>query len=586
MIKITLIFLFLLLSNVTFSNEVEVIELHENKSLDQIVLDQLNDDTTDKMQSDDLILDNEDISNQTNENQNTVVDELEIDKDSFWATITTEQLNKYLQNNMNLKSNILQTELSNFLELINLDYSIKKNREIFYLITNYFYQIGDISKAYNLLNTRDLSNDEKNTYYATIELNYLLSTFQLEQVCEYKKNYSLDINLDNFILEKIDIFCLVLNQNFLEAELLNSILIDSEKELDEDFQRLYLILINNLEEDKSIKYNFDNNLNTDLIFLYSAMLRIADLPLSESFLNLDSKNLAIPIILNQSSPIELRLKAANKSFKNKNLSVESLAALYQSVDFDSEQLNDPEKFLNEFSNSIEISMAYYFQYINIQIFPKDRLDALINFWNFAIENNLEEIAYSLSYKIVQSIDISSDNLQFSPHIATCYIINKDFDKAAEWIEFFEITNEIKDEIYFTKVLLDLYSSSDINSIIKNISSNFEIFSNENSTKNNELIYVLLKILDNNEYIDIDENLNSIFDDRSFPSIFVIEKIKETINSNDMNKFLIYSTISINNKEWKDIHPEHLKILLNGFMQYDDEITRNIIIEIFKNYKIL
>ena len=95
-----------------------------------------------------------------------------------------------------------------------------------------------------------------------------------------------------------------------------------------------------------------------------------------------------------------------------------------------------------------------------------------------------------------------------------------------------------------------------------------------------------KILDNNEYIDIDENLNSIFDDRSFPSIFVIEKIKETINSNDMNKFLIYSTISINNKEWKDIHPEHLKILLNGFMQYDDEITRNIVIEIFKNYKIL
>ena len=273
------------------------------------------------------ILDNEDISNQTNENQNTVVDELEIDKDSFWASITTEQLNKYLQNNMNLKSNILQTELSNFLELINLDYSIKKNREIFYLITNYFYQIGDISKAYNLLNTRDLSNDEKNTYYATIELNYLLSTFQLEQVCEYKKNYSLDINLDNFILEKIDIFCLVLNQNFLEAELLNSILIDSEKELDEDFQRLYLTLIDNLEEDKSIKYNFDNNLNTDLIFLYSAMLRIADLPLSESFLNLDSKNLAIPIILNQSSPIELRLKAANKSFKNKNLSVESLEVI-------------------------------------------------------------------------------------------------------------------------------------------------------------------------------------------------------------------------------------------------------------------
>ena len=58
-------------------------------------------------------------------------------------------------------------------------------------------------------------------------------------------------------------------------------------------------------------------MNTDLIFLYSAMLRIADLPLSESFLNLDSKNLAIPIILNQSSPIELRLKAEIKVLKIK-----------------------------------------------------------------------------------------------------------------------------------------------------------------------------------------------------------------------------------------------------------------------------
>ena len=41
-------------------------------------------------------------------------------------------------------------------------------------------------------------------------------------------------------------------------------------------------------------------------------------------------------------------------------------------------------------------MAYYFQLINIQIFPNERLEALINFWDFAKKNNLEEIAYALN----------------------------------------------------------------------------------------------------------------------------------------------------------------------------------------------
>ena len=67
---------------------------------------------------------------------------------------------------------------------------------------------------------------------------------------------------------------------------------------------------------------------------------------------------------------------------------------------------------------------------------------------------------------------------------------------------------------------------------------------------------------------------------------MVLRFKFPLEGESKFKDLILGDISINNKEWKYIHPEHLKILLNGFMQYDDEITRNIVIEIFKNYKIL
>ena len=49
----------------------------------------------------------------------------------------------------------------------------------------------------------------------------------------------------------------------------------------------------------------------------------------------------INLVQINTTPINLRLKAANKSYLNGSISIESLAALYQSVDFDSKQLNNP-----------------------------------------------------------------------------------------------------------------------------------------------------------------------------------------------------------------------------------------------------
>ena len=144
------------------------------------------------------------------------------------------------------------------------------------------------------------------------------------------------------------------------------------------------------------------------------MTRIAELPFSHEFYELDKKNLSIPIILNQSSPIDLRIKAANESFLENLITVDSLAALYMSADFNSDQLNNPKETINSFSNNKELSMAFLFQLVNIQIFPNDRLNILIQFWDFAKKNNLEEIAYKLSINMLSSIEATSENIMFGP----------------------------------------------------------------------------------------------------------------------------------------------------------------------------
>ena len=82
-------------------------------------------------------------------------------------------------------------------------------------------------------------------------------------------------------------------------------------------------------------------------------------------------------------------------------------------------------------------------------------------------------------------------------------------------------------------------------------------------------------------------MNKIFDDRPMPSILLLNEINNSILNKDDEKFLFYSLISLNDKEWNNIHPEHLKIILNGYLQYKDGILfRNIILEVFKNYKFI
>ena len=167
-----------------------------------------------------------------------------------------------------------------------------------------------------------------------------------------------------------------------------------------------------------------------------------------------------------------------------------------------------------------------------------------------------------------------------------YIYNKDFDKALEWINFYENANGTDEKSSYAKIILGLYSAEDTNVILEIIKLSYDNFNTKSSKENEELIYAITSVFNAETNLTLNQDLKFIYDERLMPSIYITEKIKNTIENNNQNEFLIYSIISLNNKNWKDIHPYHLGLILDGFLKYKNgDIVNNIILEIFENYKI-
>ena len=584
--KLILIIFFFLTSNFVFASEeqnsgVEVIDLYESKSLDQMVLDNINEQNNVEDE-----IENLDATDEVQLNE-VEVKQIEISKTNYIYEKETIQLKNYFDNFKEINSRSLQNQIIKVLEDLQLNLEIDQDKEIFFLIVNYFKSIGQINKSYELIERYELNENKDYNFYIGTKINYLLSTFQLDEACNFKDELNQNIKLDFFFLEKLDIFCSILNDKISEAELLNSILVESENDLDNYYQFLFSLLINS--QDQKINENkiYNKDINPELIFLYSAMIRIAELPFSHEFYALDKKNLSIPIILNQASPIDLRIKAANNSFLENLITIDSLAALYMSADFNADELNNPKQTMDRFANNKELSMAFLYQLVNIQIFPNDRLNVLIQFWDFAKRNNLEEIAYKLSNNMLSSIEVNSENIIYGPQIASAYIFNNNYENAVTWIELYENAKQVDTNSIYTRVLLDLYSSSDLKSFTNSINLTLNNYADDQNIKNEELLFVLKSVMNLDIESKTNVNLGKIFDEREMPSIFLYNEINKSITEENDEKFLIYSLISLNGKDWNNIHPEHLKLILTGYLKYNDgKLFRNLILEVFKSYQFI
>ena len=590
----------LLFGTSLLSNEVQIIELHSNKSLDQLVLESNNNNedsnTIKELEDNENLNENEKFEENQQENQTTelteaavnVSEEITLIKQETIFDIDQNFLSNYLDSIQNIKSNTLQNEFIKILYDTKFDNDNYSEENVYFIIKK-LYQTGEIQKAYDLVKKLDLQNvGNKNNlnFFYFIKLNYLYSSYQLAEACELKSELlEKSVILPRNLIEKTDIFCLVLDNKFSEAKLLNSLLLEKEIEADNNFQQLLNHMF--LQDKNNGSVNLIDNIKfKELVFLYSAMLRINELPLDEEFIKVDPLNLSIPVILSKSTNMSTRIQAAHEAYIDRTISIDSLSALYQSVDFNSKQLNQPEKTISSLKSK-ELIMAYYYQLANIQIFPDDRLNVILRYWKFANQTGLEKIAYAVSEKIIETFSISAENSNFAMQIALANISNNNYEAALKWINLYEVSNDDIENVSYAKFLINLNQSKDLNTIINylsNADSNFDQIKNQASQ---ESFFVLKKFLEIKEQNNQNLLYTDFLDKRLMPSFFLMRDIKLSANNNnnELSLFLL-SLISIDDRSWTELHPQHLNLVLESMNTYKNgALIKQIIIEILNELKI-
>ena len=595
--KKLLFILFIFYSFSAISEDKEIITLHEglvDKSLiDELGINEKNKliDQSYQIDQNTITSDNNQELTSTNVNEvgNILTDEILIS--SLWNNSNKEDINFLFDNISLIKSNALKKEILSFLNINDVPPLNFQKIDFENFIIKNLLKFGERNKAYDVVkNIYTTDNLNYKNFYKEFELNYLLLTYNLSEACEFRENLKeFDQSTNNTLLFKVDIFCLLLEERFDEASLLNSLLMESNDGDNEYFNLLYEGLVNNNIQLKNLS---KIKINANEIFLYSAMHRVGNIPLSEKFLEIDPINLSMPIVLSNSTEIELRLKAANKAYLSNILNIDTLSALYQMVDFSSLELSNKNEAEKKIKNNIELSMAYYFQLINVQLLSAPRLEALVIFWNFAKENDLEKISYALSKKILDTINPANELIDYGIDILNAYIKIGDFENAQKWINFIESSyNDDIDmeKLQSSKLLYNLYNiknSEEFKFVL--IASLLELgnFNKQVDLYKNEILYVIFSVLDETK-LNPFQFQRSTDEYRLLPSSYLMYKIRKSSLNNNNAELVLSILASINNKNWKEVHPEHLLLILNSISKYKSGIILNeLILEILEQTKII
>ncbi|PPR44732.1 MAG: hypothetical protein CFH18_00926 [Alphaproteobacteria bacterium MarineAlpha5_Bin8] len=587
--------IFFVLSFQLMAEDITIIELHENDNIDQGLIEAAQENNNeDGTIEEDKSFSNEEIqiegsllNDEESVPEDINIEEISIKKNNEIYSLPTPWENSskedlfFLFDKINLSNSIVLNKLLiQFLESDSKPKNITKD-DFNHLKIKNLIKLQQTEISFKLIN---LFENKKNIdFYNLFKLNYSFLKYDLIEACDFnntieRKTTKID---PNFLL-KVDIFCTYIKGEVEEANFLNSLLLDANDK-DTYFQELYWKLQNSDKNEIDIT---SFNYLSDSMTLYSAMIRVGDIPLTEIFLDHDTSNLSLPIILSKSSNISLRLKAAHAAYKKQMFSSESLAALYQTVDFSYDELSNS----NSSFDSLEMNMAYLFQKANIQLLPITRLESLIDFWIYAENNQLNLLAYDISRNLIDNIEPSAELYEYGLEIVKAHIYNKNFEQANKWLLFTEnyISNQegVDQRIKSVKLLYNLNNPLDESQFI-DILIQSDLFNQEyKDGLRQDILLTILSVIDDEHEVKFFENKNFI-DKRSMPSRYLLDKIYLSSKLNNIGELLLYINISIQNKSWIDIHPAHLKVILNAIKNtISNDIFNNLIVEILQESKII
>ena len=142
--KLIFILLFCIFFKSISANEIEIFELHETKSLDQLVLDKIKGVQENNNLEEILDTPNENTSNNTEQSQESKNSQIEVSiedidnsQEEFLTNLTNKEINEFLNYSKDIKSDVVREEYFNYLLNLKLDLNIKKNREIFFYLVDF-----------------------------------------------------------------------------------------------------------------------------------------------------------------------------------------------------------------------------------------------------------------------------------------------------------------------------------------------------------------------------------------------------------------------------------------------------------------
>ena len=569
-----------------FAEDIKIIELHD-QTIDQILLNATSDDDV----NNDINI--EELTNSTSdtEEKDTTIKSEETNPSGviiafpdFWENADKDEL-LFLFDNLSITNSlILNNTLINALTLNSLPPQDFEEDEFSHFKIVNLIKLGQRKKAFNIIETLNEKTDYVDAFNL-FKLNYYFSTYDLNQACDFSKSINRKeskIN-ENYLL-KVDIFCTFLQNKTEEANFLNSLLEEMDDQ-DNYFQKIFL----NLKESSKNKEDFSLfNYDENSMSLYSAMIRVGEMPMDNKYLMHDPLNFSMPIVLSGSSDITLRLKAAHKAYQQGVFNADSLSAMYQTVDFSYDELTNIE--LENFHKNFEVGMAYLFQKANIQLLPMTRVQSLVDFWSYAEKENFGSLAYDISRSLIDKIEPSPELSDHGIEIAKTHIHNSNFELADKWILFAENyqseDENFEEKIQPIKLLYNLKKSTNDNQFINILlNSDFLKGIHKNTIKQEILLTIVSVISENNDKI-LSGNRN-LLDQRSVPSRYLLNKIKQSSKNNNYGELLLSINISMVDKSWTEIHPEHLRIILTAIRDIEIEhFFKDVILEILKASKII
>ncbi len=521
---------------------------------------------------------NENVTEEDNLEKNSIIDELNY----IWQDSEYEELSFLFEKiDTRISSDVIRSNIINILKYGSTPPKSVSNSDFDKLRVLTLKELGELDAAITVINEISTYEDNKELYDLII-LEKNLIDYNLAAVCGVVDDETSTIKTNSYVL-KVRIFCSYLNNKKEKAEFYNTLLLEDDD--DGYFQALYNRL-NGI--DLNLKNIQDYNFDKESLSLYSAIMRSINIPFSNDFINIKSSKLLKAIALSPTTDIQIRIEAAQRAYNLKSLDSNSVAAIYQSVDFSSEELKNPLKTIEDvYSNNPQKTMALLFQSSRIQILPISRLEALNNFWNYANEIDESKLAYDLSRDLLASIQPSLGLIDFALPTAKAHFFNNKISNSKEWINLIEMSintnNEsVLDKGYLRLILLMQLKEGNYDDIDENI---FELLV-DNQDQDIKYLELYLTTLENID-IKIPKNLwkktaIKSDDERTIPSIYMMKMLKESSENNLYGDIMFLIAVSMKNNNWFDIHPQHVNIIFETLKNMKkSDLVRDIAFEILE-----